>query len=133
MIVQDDPTMLDLIGANTSRLRRDDVRAASTCAVLIAETGRVAVVSDTLVQTIGLDDPTQIEGRNWCKTWPAEVHEPLNVALRRAWRGIVSIYWVNTGDIVGGHANWDVRISPVFDDAGTVTSVLAVSRPVTKH
>lgn len=133
MIVQNDPTTLEMIGATAPRLRRDDVRSAATCVAVLSDTGRVALVSDVFVETIGLDDATQIIGRSWCKTWPADAHAPLTVALNRAWRGIVSTYWARSPNAEGLSVDWDIRISPIFDEAGDVASVLAVSRPVTKH
>ena len=133
MIVRNDPTTLDMIGASAPRIKRDDLRSAATCVALLTDTGRVAMVSDAFVAAIGLDDATQIVGRHWCKTWPVAAHAPLTVALNRAWRGIVSTYWVQAPNENGVPVDWDIRISPVFDDAGAVASVLAVSRPVTKH
>ena len=128
-----DPTTIDLLGVDTTSLHPESLRGSPNCVALLSPAGRILTVSQAGIALLGLDDQTQLLGRHWCKIWPSWTHAPLGEALERALGGQITTYWGKYPNVGGHMTDWDIRVSPVFDDAGAVTSVLAVSRPVTKH
>lgn len=133
MKIHRDPTTIDLLGVDTTCLQPEALRDFSNCVVLLSPAGRVLTASQAAIAVLGLDDQTQLLGRHWCKIWPAWTHAALAEALDRALSGKITTYWANYPQPDGTMTDWDIRISPVFDETGEVSSVLAVSRPVTKH
>ena len=131
--IQNDMTVLDMLGTPALQLSLENLKDATQCVALIAPSGRILTVSAATVAIMGLDNATQIIGRHWCKTWPSWTHAPLAEAMARGLRGDITTYWAQHPNQKGDMTDWDIRLSPVFGDCGTVTSVLAVSRPVTLH
>lgn len=125
--------MIDLLGTDSTSLHPESLRHSPNSVVLLSPAGRVLTASLSAIAVLGLDDATQLLGRHWCKIWPSWTHAALTEALDRALGGKITTYWANYPSSKGVLTDWDIRISPVFDDDGEVTSVLAVSRPVTKH
>ena len=128
-----DPTMIDLLGSDATSLEPESLRHSPNSVVLLSPSGRVLTASHSAIAVLGLDDLTQLLGRHWCKIWPTWVHDALSEAVDRALAGKITTYWANYPSAEGVLMDWDIRVSPVFDDADCVSSVLAVSRPVTKH
>ena len=128
-----DPTTIDLIGTDDHCLDPDLLQTSPACVALLSPHGRVLTASKAAIAVLGLDDHVQLLGRHWCKIWPSWTHDALAEALDRALAGKITTYWASYPNGDGHLTDWDIRISPVFDDAGEVSSVLAVSRPVTKH
>lgn len=133
MQIQRDRTIVDMLGADASCLEPSALRGSDVCVALLSPSGRILTASRALVQVMGLDDQTQLLGRHWCKIWPSWAHDALAEAVGRALAGQISTYWAQYPNPAGAMVDWDVRVSPVFDEADAVSSVLAVSRPVTKH
>ena len=133
MKIHRDPTMIDLLGTDVSSLEPESLRDSPNSVALLSPAGRVLTASLSAVVALGLDDLTQLLGRHWCKIWPSWTHVALSEAMDRALDGKITTYWASYPSTDGVLTDWDIWISPVFDDADRVTSVLAVSRPVTKH
>jgi len=128
-----DPTTIDLLGIDSTSLDTDALRASPNCVALLSPAGRILTASAMAIAVLQLDDQTQLLGRHWCKIWPSWTHDALGEALDRALAGKITTFWANYPNADGVLVDWDVRVSPVMDASGNVSSVLAVSRPVTKH
>lgn len=80
-----------------------------------------------------IEDFSALEGSAWSSLWP-EVHRAtLEAAVAKAAAGSVARFSADCPTAKGRHKHWDVLVSPVHDASGSVTSLLAISRDVSRE
>lgn len=80
-----------------------------------------------------IEDFSSLEGAAWSSLWP-EVHRAtLEAAVAKAASGSVARFSADCPTAKGRHKHWDVLVSPVHDTNGNVTSLLAISRDVSRE
>ena len=71
------PTMIDLLGIDTTSLQPMSLQHSPNCVAWLSPSGRVLTASLNTIAVLGLDDLTQLLGRHWCKIWPSWSHDAL--------------------------------------------------------
>lgn len=80
---------------------------------------------------MGIDDLARYIGKPWWSLWPEEAENLIKGALDVANSGRGSTFTAVCLTAKGQPKWWDVRVSPVVDEHGTVTSIVSISRDVT--
>lgn len=108
--------------------------AASTDSVTLLDAdGHLEFINDRGRALLELDPDQAILGRSWIGLWPEEAQSPAREALAKSRAGS-NARFVAAGLTAKGRRNWwDVAVSPVRDDGGTIRHHLCVSRDITQQ
>jgi PAS domain S-box-containing protein len=127
-----DQTARDLLG-NAATLSSELLRDHTDCAVLLDVHGRISLLSRGTLDVLHPTPEETIIGKYWWEMWPAVTQKTLQEAVMRGLAGHITQYWASYEETDGSTTHWDIRLSPVQDDAQAVISVIAVSRQLTAH
>jgi diguanylate cyclase (GGDEF)-like protein/PAS domain S-box-containing protein len=112
-------------------LYRSVLEASADCIKIIDPDGRIRLMNSPGQRAMDLESFEEVRGRKWADLWPREARPILRAALAEAMRGQVARFtgccptWNRT------RKWWDVVLTPMCDENGCVTNVLAISRDVT--
>lgn len=76
-----------------------------------------------------LDD---MVGKYWWTMWPDNAHATVRAAITEALSGKVARFTAFCPTAKGTPRWWEVGVSPVFDSTGNVSSLISISRDITK-
>lgn len=76
-----------------------------------------------------LDD---MVGKSWWTLWPQTAHATVRAAIDEALSGKVARFTAFCPTAKGSPRWWEVGVSPVFDSSGHVSSLISISRDITK-
>jgi len=115
----------------SERLHRTILESSADCIVLLSPAGRIEYINAAAVDAFELPDAGQVRGRRWMDFWnPEEICTFVN-GLERAARGETARLRGPGPTARGTRRWWDAIISPLLDESGSITGILAVSRDVT--
>jgi diguanylate cyclase (GGDEF)-like protein/PAS domain S-box-containing protein len=112
-------------------LYRSVLNASVDCIKIIDLDGHLQLMNEPGQKSIGLDDFDTLRGVKWASIWPSEGKPLVEAALDEARNGQVSRFSGMVPTFAGDQKWWDVLVSPMCDDDGSVTSILAISRDIT--
>lgn len=101
------------------------------CIKLLNLRGELEFVSASAKNALGLTDNSEAIGQTWRDYWPESERPALDAAIRAATSGTSVRFEGATRDDEGDQRNWEVTISPVRGESGTITHLLAVSTDIT--
>lgn len=104
--------------------------ATPDCVKILSVDGRVLTMNRAGRVALGLAEGAY-EGRAWLPLLREEVHAAGAVALRAAATG-ETVRFPGQSGAPGAITHWDNLLVPIMDDAGTVLSIMCVSRDVTE-
>ena len=106
---------------------------ASTMAIEVLDAeGRLIFMNGPGMRIMEVDSFHAIRGRGFETFWPHDVKQTIRDAIVAARRG-VTVRHTLFGPTAKGKARWwDLSISPILDEGGTVARLLALSRDVTE-
>jgi diguanylate cyclase (GGDEF)-like protein/PAS domain S-box-containing protein len=115
----------------SERLHRTILETSADCIVLLSPEWRIEYINTAGLAAFELPAVDQVRGRVWTDFWnPDEICNFVK-ALERAAEG-ETVRLRGRGPTARGTRRWwDAIITPMFDDSGAVTGILAHSRDVT--
>ena len=112
-------------------LYRSVLEASADCIKIIGLDGRIKLMNAPGQRALDLDTFEQVRGRKWADMWPREGRPALRKAMDEARQGRVARF---TGCCPTMHRTrkwWDVVVTPMCNERGEVTNLLAISRDIT--
>ena len=93
--------------------------------------GRVIYLNPGGVQVLELCSPEDLVGRIWVDVWEGEHQTAARNAVARAKAGGRAMFEGFCRTARGAERWWDVVVTPITDESGTVVQLLAISRDIT--
>ena len=114
-------------------LYRSVLEASADSIKIIDLDGRLQLMNSPGQRAVELENFDQLRGRYWISTWPQEHRRMAKSAFEKARRGKVTRFSAYRPTSRGTPKWWDVLLSPIHDEAGRVSSVLAIARDITEQ
>ena len=115
-----------------AHLRQSLFEASADCVKLLALDGRVQAINESGLRLLEAERAATLEGVELAALWSEPGATRLREAVRTAAAGEGARFQGFCPTHKGTPRWWDVSVSPVRDETGTVTRLLAVSRDVTE-
>lgn len=115
----------------SQRLQESVLESSADCIKIIRADGTLEFINGPGLRAKELGTLASVQGRDWTSLWPPEGRTAVQEALDLALCDRVSRFsgFCPTGS--GVPKWWDVVVTPIKDDRGTVTRLLSVSRDIT--
>ena len=126
-----DRAALDVLGETTPAFTLAYLRSSPDCVKLLNTVGRISFMSENGVCAMALGNPEDVVGKSWWELWPANSQGIVKSHFDRSMQGEIRRFTGRCPTGTGEMRDWDITVSPVQNDDGSITSVLAVSRDVT--
>lgn len=112
---------------------RDPLDSSLDCVKSLTLEGLLTSMNPEGLCLMEIEDFSLLQGAAWQSLWP-EVHRAtLRSAVAKAASGSVARFSADCPTAKGTLKHWDVLVSPVHDADGTIVSLLAISRDVTRE
>jgi diguanylate cyclase (GGDEF)-like protein/PAS domain S-box-containing protein len=117
--------------SESERLHRSILETSTDCIVVMSPDGMLEYVNSAGIATFELPPIDDIRDKHWTNFWSTEELSGIAAAIERASAG-ESIQVQGPAPTAKGTPRWwDVTISPMLNDSGTIKGVLSVSRDIT--
>ncbi len=126
-----DTNVLEVLGDDTPAFTLAYLRGSPDCVKLVNAAGRITFMSENGLCAMEIGSPSDVVGKTWWDMWPSSQKTLLKSHFDRGMAGEICHFRGSCPTALGNDRDWDVTISPIKNDDGAVTSVLAVSRDVT--
>ena len=120
---QDDPLALSQL--------QNIIDVSSDCIKVLDLDARLLSMNAGGMTTMEIDDFGRCQHHLWPTFWEGEARLQIERALVAARAGETSMFEGPAKTFAGTPRWWEVRISPIHDQRGTVTKLLAISRDIT--
>ncbi|WP_266364708.1 PAS domain-containing sensor histidine kinase [Tellurirhabdus rosea] len=101
------------------------------CVKVLDREGRLHYMNHNGLCVMEIPDFCQIEGRPWWTLWPAESQPIVKAALDQALNGSRAQFQAYCPTAQGTAKWWDVVVSPVIQEDGSIEQVISASRDIT--
>jgi len=98
---------------------------------LLSVRGRLIAMSAPGGRLLGITRVADVIGQRWTSLWPRSMTARVRAAVRQAAAGEVARFQGDCRTTTGGARWFDVIVTPVYSEDGTVDHLVAVSRDVT--
>ncbi len=115
----------------TESLNRAIVDSSPDCIKIMNADGRLSFMSERGLEAMEIDDAGTVLGKKYECLWPVEARKKVKEALATARAGQMCRF--NAGGLTnkGRPKWWDVIMTPLSDEGGSITQLLSISRDVT--
>ena len=117
--------------AEKQRLYASVLEASADCIAILSPDGRIRLMNDPGVALFEVDHFSLLEGRYWWQLWPREMQSRVRDAVSGAGRGDRVRLSGPCSTARGNPKWWDVVVTPIRDEAGDATGILAICRDST--
>ncbi len=131
MRAAEDKDVFEVLGDDGSGFTLAYLRSSPDCVKLVNADGRITFMSENGQCAMEVGDPADVVGKTWWSLWPDAQQAVLKSHFDRGMAGEICRFQGSCPTALGHDRDWDITISPIKNDAGVVTSVLAVSRDMT--
>jgi len=114
------------------RLGRHLIEGSSDCVKLVDLDGRIVYLNPGGVELLELGCTEDLIGRTWTDLWEGEHQAAARAAVARAHAGERASFEGFCRTFGGSDKWWEVVVTPITDNDGTVVQLLAVSRDITE-
>lgn len=115
------------------QLGRHLLEGGSDCVQLLDRGGRIVYVSRAGVEQLGLCGSHELIGRPWLALWDGAHRTAAGKAVDLANAGRRALFEGICRTAAGVARWWEVSVTPVVDDSGTVAQLLVVARDITER
>lgn len=105
--------------------------ASDDCIKIIGLDGSLQYMSEGGQRVMEIDDFDSLKGCPWPDFWQDQGNVEATAAIEEAKAGRASRFTGFANTAKGNQRVWDVKVSPILGDDGTVQSILSVSRDIT--
>jgi PAS domain S-box-containing protein len=116
--------------ADTSEILQAMLDQSQDCVKLLSPDGDLEYMNANGRSAMAIDDFSKLVGTGWRTVWPEESRDLVDRAFADALGGNTSRFDAYCPTMVGEPRWWDVSVSPIRDDKGVITHVLATSRDI---
>lgn len=115
----------------SERLYRGILDASADCIGVLSADGTVELVNEPGVAATELGSADAICGKPFTRLWQAKSEAMVNAEIAKARAGEVARFQSFCPTAKGTPKWWDVVLTPMPDETGEVTGILAISRDIT--
>ena len=108
------------------------LEASPDCIKVLDLDGRVEHVNGPGLALLEATDRDALHGRRWSDLWCGEPQAQARAAVAAARAGGSARFQAEAPTLRGTQKHWDVTVTPVRDDAGTIVRLLATAREITE-
>ncbi|MDT9600605.1 EAL domain-containing protein [Sphingosinicella sp. GR2756] len=112
-------------------LYRSVLEASADSIEILDLDGNIVIANSSSLAATDVRSLDQIRGKAWLANWPDSSREKAKDALAKARNGRVSRFSAYSQDSEQSLRWWDVVVSPMCDEDGSITGILSVSRDTT--
>ncbi len=105
--------------------------SSQDCVKAVDLDGRLLGMNANGVCLMEIEDFSVLQGQAWSSLWPAEHQAAIDAAVAHARQGGVARLCADCPTAKGTLKSWEVLVSPVLDERGQPSLLLAISRDVT--
>ena len=109
------------------------IESSPDCVKLVEADGTISFVNEIGACLLEVDSVDTVIGRTWSDMWPESGRATVSAAVISGFAGKPSRFSGACPTSRGTHKWWDVAVSPVRTEAGSVARLLCVSRDVTEQ
>ncbi|MCD2173072.1 sensor histidine kinase [Rhizobium sp. C4] len=106
--------------------------ASEDCIKIIGLDGALLFMSEGGQRVMDVDDFDVMKGCSWPSFWPDPSHGDIAKAIEEAKAGRCYRFSGYANTAKGRRRYWDVKVSPIFAEDGSVENLLSVSRDITQ-
>ncbi len=114
-------------------LGRHLIEGSSDCVKLLDLDGRLLYLNPAGTELLDLCGPQDLLGRPWLELWEGEHQAAAREAMNRAKAGHRASFEGFCRTAAGVAKWWDVVVTPVNSDSGTIQQILIISRDITER
>jgi diguanylate cyclase (GGDEF)-like protein/PAS domain S-box-containing protein len=115
----------------SERLHRGFLEASADCICILSPDGRIEFTNAPGLRAAEIDSLDDIRGKHWTQFWQRKSGAMITGALARAKAGDTVRFRSFCPTAKGSPRWWDVVLTPMPDESGTVKGLLAICRDVT--
>jgi diguanylate cyclase (GGDEF)-like protein/PAS domain S-box-containing protein len=116
---------------DSEALSRSILESSADCIKILSCDGTIQLMNAPGLCAMELVSADQIVGREWSLVWPEAKQSQVRAAVVRARSGLTAWFTGFCATALGSPRWWDVVVSPMHAEDGTVLRLLAISRDVT--
>ncbi|AKH42501.1 diguanylate cyclase (GGDEF)-like protein/PAS domain S-box-containing protein [Altererythrobacter atlanticus] len=116
----------------TEMLNRGIVDSSPDCIMVLDISGRLRFISKRGREALGINDENSLIGHYWPDQWPPEARAHVAAAIADAAQGSTGRFNARGAVRRGTRRWWDAVVSPLMNEHGEITRLLAISRDVTE-
>ncbi|UXS31154.1 PAS domain-containing protein [Agrobacterium tumefaciens] len=105
--------------------------ASDDCIKIIGVDGSLQFMNEGGQRVMEIQDFEAVKGCRWPDFWEGKGNIAAVAAIKEAREGRSSRFLGFADTAKGNRRFWDVKVSPIFDDNGSVDSILSISRDIT--
>ena len=109
-----------------------DISRSPDCIKILDLEGRIVHMSRNGLCAMEISDHNDISGKTWWDLWPRDMRDTVKASFDGALQQIDSRFYGSCPTASGNLKDWEVSVRPVMDATLSITSVLSVSRDVTR-
>jgi diguanylate cyclase (GGDEF)-like protein/PAS domain S-box-containing protein len=117
--------------SESERLHRSILEASTDCIVVLDPDGTITMMNTAGAEAMEVGGFSEIRGTHWSSLWRGESAPVMADALGRAADGETVRFRAYLPTINGAPKWWDVVVTPMIDEQGTLTGLLSISRDIT--
>lgn len=115
---------------SSERLYRSILEASIDCVAVLSPDGVVELVNGPGVDATELDSAAEIQGKHFLRLWQRKSEQLVTAAITKARSGEVARFQSFCPTAKGTPKWWDVVLTPMLDETGGVSGILAISRDI---
>ena len=112
-------------------LHRSILEASVDCIKVISPEGTLELINRSGIRALEIDSFEAVRGKAWTSLWPSVSRNTVMWALQEARSGKVARFTGFCHTAKGTPKWWDVVVTPMMGEDGTVLRLLSISRDVT--
>ena len=105
--------------------------SSNDCIKVIDLDGKLAFMSEGGMKVMEVSDFNEVRGCPWPDFWQDQGHLDAKAAIAQAKVGISGRFQGVANTFLGTPKWWDVQVTPIYDEQGTVEKILCISRDIT--
>jgi diguanylate cyclase (GGDEF)-like protein/PAS domain S-box-containing protein len=112
-------------------LYRSVLEASADCIKIIGLDGRLELMNTPGLAAMEIAQFDSVKGTRWLDLWPDESRKKVDRAFADALDGRTSRFSAFCPTAIGTPKWWDVMVSPMLDNDGSVSRILSIARDIT--
>lgn len=116
---------------DSEALSRSILESSADCIKILSCDGAIQLMNAPGLCAMELESLDQIVGREWSRLWPEAMQTQVSTAVGQAGAGAPARFTGFCPTAQGSPRWWDVVVTPMHAEDGTVLRLLAISRDVT--
>nr|WP_243248534.1 PAS domain-containing protein [Pseudomonas sp. S25] len=116
---------------NTEEFNSRVLASSNDCIKVIDLDGKLTFMSEGGMRVMEISNFNDVQGCPWPDFWQDQGHIDAQAAIVAARTGVPGRFQGFANTYLGTPKWWDVQVTPMFDEAGTVEKILCISRDIT--